>query len=161
MGQMTEQVTLLVDFLNTLDVEHGADLLDDRAAYAGWGRARCLDPGSAAEAGALRAAVRASLLGVAAPTFASRVPVVLAAGEGPRPAPVTVVEAVLAAGAALVLTGSWDRLRLCPADDCQQAFFDRSRNRSRVWCAMADCGNLAKARGYRARARGEGRAPAV
>ncbi len=47
--------------------------------------------------------------------------------------------------------GTWDRLKVCPADDCQVAFYDRSRNHSAVWCDMAVCGNRAKARGYRAR----------
>ena len=49
--------------------------------------------------------------------------------------------------------GTWQRLKVCPADDCQWAFYDRSRNRSRTWCEMDDCGNRAKARAYRERQR--------
>ena len=49
--------------------------------------------------------------------------------------------------------GTWPRLKVCPADDCQWAFYDRSRNRSRTWCEMEDCGNRAKARAYRERQR--------
>jgi predicted RNA-binding Zn ribbon-like protein len=79
------------------------------------------------------------------------VPVAFAAGGGVAFAPTDLVESVLAAAATLTLTGDWGRLKLCPADDCRWAFYDRSRNRSRVWCDMADCGNLAKVRGYRAR----------
>ncbi len=51
----------------------------------------------------------------------------------------------------LVATGDWDRVKLCPADDCLEAFYDASRNRSRIWCDMADCGNLAKVRKFRSR----------
>src|SRR5438270_11271065 len=47
--------------------------------------------------------------------------------------------------------GSWQRVKACRADDCQWAFFDRSRNRSGVWCDMAVCGNRAKVRAYRQR----------
>lgn len=43
----------------------------------------------------------------------------------------------------------WRRLKLCGADDCRWAFFDRSKNRSSRWCTMASCGNRAKARRYR------------
>ena len=49
------------------------------------------------------------------------------------------------------VTGEWGRLKVCPADDCQVAFYDRSRNRSAVWCDMAVCGNRAKVREYRGR----------
>lgn len=43
----------------------------------------------------------------------------------------------------------WHRLKLCNADDCRWAFFDRSKNRSSRWCTMASCGNRAKARRFR------------
>jgi predicted RNA-binding Zn ribbon-like protein len=47
--------------------------------------------------------------------------------------------------------GGWARLKACPAEDCQWAFFDRSRNRSRTWCSMEVCGNRSKTRSYRGR----------
>jgi predicted RNA-binding Zn ribbon-like protein len=47
--------------------------------------------------------------------------------------------------------GQWTRLKICPADDCQWAFFDRSRNRSATWCDMKVCGNRHKVREYRER----------
>ena len=47
--------------------------------------------------------------------------------------------------------GGWSRLKACPADDCQWAFFDSSRNRSRTWCSMEVCGNRSKTRRYRSR----------
>ena len=43
----------------------------------------------------------------------------------------------------------WRRLKLCGADECRWAFFDRSKNRSSRWCTMESCGNRAKARRYR------------
>jgi predicted RNA-binding Zn ribbon-like protein len=50
-----------------------------------------------------------------------------------------------------MLTGEWSRLKVCPADDCLWAFYDRSRNRSRTWCRMEDCGNRAKVKAFRER----------
>ncbi len=47
--------------------------------------------------------------------------------------------------------GTWERLRVCRGDDCAWAFYDRSKNRSGAWCDISDCGNIAKARSYRAR----------
>jgi predicted RNA-binding Zn ribbon-like protein len=49
--------------------------------------------------------------------------------------------------------GSWERLKACPEDSCRWAFYDRSKNRSAKWCSMETCGNMAKARAYRARQR--------
>lgn len=47
------------------------------------------------------------------------------------------------------------RVRECAGDPCGWVFFDLSKNASRRWCDMADCGNRAKARRYRARKRGD------
>ena len=47
--------------------------------------------------------------------------------------------------------GSWDRVKACAADDCRWAFYDRSRNRSARWCDMAVCGNRTKVRAYRSK----------
>ena len=49
-------------------------------------------------------------------------------------------------------------LRRYHADGCLCLFIDKSRNRSRRWCDMADCGNQAKVRRFRERARAEGEA---
>jgi predicted RNA-binding Zn ribbon-like protein len=43
------------------------------------------------------------------------------------------------------------RIKTCAAPDCSRRFLDQSKNGSRRWCDMAVCGNLAKARQYRAR----------
>jgi hypothetical protein len=60
---------------------------------------------------------------------------------------------VLAVAFLAELDGSWKRFRECGAPDCRSVFYDRSKNRSGRWCTMAECGNRAKVRAYRERAR--------
>jgi len=45
--------------------------------------------------------------------------------------------------------GSWRRLKACANDECQWAFYDRSRARSAKWCSMGVCGNRMKQRAWR------------
>ena len=47
--------------------------------------------------------------------------------------------------------GTWSRLKACRRDVCGWLFYDRSRNRSAVWCQMAVCGNRVKTKAYRER----------
>lgn len=42
-------------------------------------------------------------------------------------------------------------IRWCSGERCTRAFLDRSRARARQWCAMAGCGDRAKAAAYRQR----------
>ncbi|WP_123028998.1 CGNR zinc finger domain-containing protein [Mycolicibacterium stellerae] len=49
--------------------------------------------------------------------------------------------------------GSWARLKACGNDECQWAFYDRSRNHGGTWCEMSSCGNKLKNREFRARKR--------
>jgi predicted RNA-binding Zn ribbon-like protein len=51
-------------------------------------------------------------------------------------------------------TGTWDRLKVCSAADCQWAFYDRSPTRTGCWCSMRVCGSRAKSRAYRRRTAG-------
>jgi predicted RNA-binding Zn ribbon-like protein len=44
-----------------------------------------------------------------------------------------------------------ERVKECAADNCNWLFYDASRNRSRRWCDMRDCGNRAKVRRFRKR----------
>jgi predicted RNA-binding Zn ribbon-like protein len=55
--------------------------------------------------------------------------------------------------ARLLTSPEAERLSLCAADDCGWLFIDGSRNRSRRWCDMSDCGNRAKVRRFRRRQR--------
>lgn len=45
------------------------------------------------------------------------------------------------------------RIGTCEGERCQWMYIDTSRNRSRRWCVMADCGNRAKARRHYHRAK--------
>jgi predicted RNA-binding Zn ribbon-like protein len=54
-------------------------------------------------------------------------------------------------GVELLTTGDLARLRECGGENCGWLFEDTSRNRSRQWCHMQDCGNLAKVRRFRSR----------
>lgn len=53
--------------------------------------------------------------------------------------------------AEMLLKGDLTRIRQCGSDVCNWLFLDTSRNRSRQWCDMKDCGNLAKVRRFRQR----------
>jgi predicted RNA-binding Zn ribbon-like protein len=53
--------------------------------------------------------------------------------------------------AVTVADGSWNRLKLCSAEDCRWAFYDTSRNGGGRWCRMEVCSNRNKTRAYRRR----------
>ena len=53
--------------------------------------------------------------------------------------------------AELLTSGDLSRLRQCEGNDCGWMFLDTSRNRSRHWCDMKDCGNRAKVMRFRRR----------
>lgn len=55
--------------------------------------------------------------------------------------------------AELVAGGRTERLRVCASETCRWVFYDVSRAGKRVWCDMRTCGNRAKARRHRERAR--------
>jgi predicted RNA-binding Zn ribbon-like protein len=59
----------------------------------------------------------------------------------------------IARSAADILTSAEQRERVkeCASTTCEWVFLDRSRNRSRRWCDMSDCGNRAKARRFHAK----------
>jgi predicted RNA-binding Zn ribbon-like protein len=59
----------------------------------------------------------------------------------------------MAAVTQATVDGTWERLKACPEETCRWAFYDRSKNRSAKWCSMQTCGNMHKARTYRARHR--------
>jgi predicted RNA-binding Zn ribbon-like protein len=61
------------------------------------------------------------------------------------------LDAVIRSAEQYFTRGDLSRLRVCPGDPCGWLFADTSRNRSRHWCNMSVCGNLAKVRRFRAR----------
>jgi predicted RNA-binding Zn ribbon-like protein len=63
----------------------------------------------------------------------------------------------IARSAAEILTSAdRERVKECASPTCEWVFLDRSRNRSRRWCDMSDCGNRAKARRFQERRRAAG-----
>jgi predicted RNA-binding Zn ribbon-like protein len=60
---------------------------------------------------------------------------------------------IVQSAATLLTVGKLDRVRQCRDDLCGWLFFDASKNRSRRWCSMEDCGNRAKARRHYSRTR--------
>jgi predicted RNA-binding Zn ribbon-like protein len=66
---------------------------------------------------------------------------------------------VARAATVLLTSPQLAQVRECAGDPCGWLFLDLSKNGSRRWCDMADCGNRAKARRYRARKKRTGDAP--
>ena len=83
--------------------------------------------------------------------FGERGPRLVPAGRGSVD---RAIAAVLAITARAMIDGSWERLKVCPGEDCGWAFYDTSRNQSSRWCSMAVCGGRSKARTHYHRHRG-------
>jgi len=71
--------------------------------------------------------------------------------HAPDPSLDRVIWSVTRSAADLLTQGDLTRLRQCEGEDCGWIFEDTSRNRSRRWCEMRDCGNIAKVRRFRRR----------
>lgn len=162
--------------VNTVDRESGADRLADAAGATEWlATQQVISSISSDERRQLidvREAFRAMLLhnaGGPAPAEDARRVLQDVAATGA--AQVTIHDdgsvGVIAAGASVqaYLTGlllvvrdaqrdgTWSHLKACGNDDCQWAFYDRSRNHGGTWCDMKACGNKLKNRDFRARQR--------
>jgi predicted RNA-binding Zn ribbon-like protein len=183
-GAAPGQLELVRTFVNTRDIEAGADELATPAGLDGWLRSNGLagEPGAEVRAGsddlrlaialreALRAVLRAHVRGAhraepgsAAVTelraIAARLPTRLAIADDGHPAlapaasgPAGGLTKILLIAAEAATAGTWQRLKVCSADACQWAFYDRSPTRSGCWCSMAVCGSRVKSRSYRKRA---------
>jgi predicted RNA-binding Zn ribbon-like protein len=166
------------DFINTLEMEPDGDIeqIETPEALGAWLAERGLapagpipTPAELTRAIAVREALRAELHahGGAAPDERARrtlddagrrarLELRFGGGGEPRLEPAKdgvdgALGRLLATVAHAACDGSWDRLKACAAETCQWAFYDQSRNRSRVWCDMAVCGNRTKVRAYRER----------
>lgn len=54
------------------------------------------------------------------------------------------------AAADLLVSGHvFDKIRQCEGENCGWLFIDSSKNHSRCWCDMGDCGNRAKVKRHR------------
>jgi predicted RNA-binding Zn ribbon-like protein len=162
---------LVIDFLNTMDVEEGTDELADQAAFRGWLRTHGLPERADLDAARrlrtlLRSAVGDRTAAGGPDTGESAgsrdvpagIPVTVTLGPDGRPtlSAADPLGRIAAAAVRLADDGRWDRLKICTADDCRWAFYDRSKNRSRHWCSMGVCGNRAKSRSFRERQRAAG-----
>lgn len=164
-------------FVNTLNVERGEDAIGEPEALAAWLEERGLLPaGTILEAAdvtratALREALRASIgrnNGLELPAdpaaleeAATRAGFRLTfgwAGESRLVPSATGLDGALGTLLAEVhraeLSGEWPRLKICPADSCRWAYYDRSKNSHSKWCSPKVCGNRDKVRRYRERAK--------
>jgi predicted RNA-binding Zn ribbon-like protein len=178
-GLMTEPASLLLDFVNTRDVQPDIDELETPGSLATWLAehhlvpvgTRTAEPAELTLAITLRDGLRAAFLSHHGPDqealpaelddALSELPVrVSLAADGPalRPAGDGIVGGLSGLAAAIMETvadGTWPRLKLCLEDTCRWAFLDVSKNRSRSWCSMRVCGNRTKTRAYRARRRAD------
>jgi predicted RNA-binding Zn ribbon-like protein len=168
-------VTLLRQFANTVDVSEGSDVFSDVQGLTGWlrdqgliGRRISATKDDLRLARRLRDGLRERMTthgdgpGTAVRPIdpaATEIPLRLSFdGDVPRLVPVgpatqAALGQLLVAVADAVSDDTWQRLKICRADDCQWAYFDASKNRSKTWCAMGSCGNREKTRNYRARRR--------
>ena len=144
------QEELLVDFLNTVDVEDGTDELATPAGLRTFAMAHRLEPGDLDEARRTRDALR-SLVAGGQPELPSVSLHSSCDGDGAYLRSRTAAEAALAATLVLSIQGRFKRVKLCQSERCRFAYYDRSRNASRAWCSMEVCGNRAKARSFRSR----------
>ena len=169
---------LVQRFVNSVDLESGEDELSSPEALRGWFADRGLmDPDERVSAADLRRAIdvreglRAVLLQnnglpldeesverLDRAVGRAAVRVRFAAGRDPElVTDATGVDGALARLMAIVAAavehGRWERLKACPREECEWAFFDKSKNRSGRWCSMATCGNLHKTRAFRERAK--------
>lgn len=164
-------VRLILAFTNSVDHELGTDDLSSPAALDVW----LHDQGLSAEvarqardadldlAQRLREGLHEALVanhdggaGDRLQEVASELPLRLST-HGPTPSLHPVDGGVSGALAQLLVSvlasaadGTWGRLKICASSECAWAYYDASKNRSRVWCEWG-CGNRIKTRNYRIR----------
>jgi len=181
MGRDTpEAAALVVDFVNTRDIEDGTDELGSRAALGRWIetrlglRSRNLDEAGWRTAVHAREALREVLASHNGETLPRRSVQQLNRAGGMASLGVVWTDdgdarfepegsgvdgalgRIFAAVVTLQADGTWERLKVCPAHDCRFAFYDHSKNRSGRWCSMRVCGNRSKTRSFRRRQVSEG-----
>jgi len=160
------RLELVRRFANTVDPEHGREALHSPGQLhdllAGLGlltRGARVTSADLAAALDLRDRIRAlALANNGVPTDVSldaELVVHVDDDGGALQPPAHDVDGALAELVGIVYTstvdGTWPRLKACKRDVCRWLFYDRSRNRSGVWCSMAVCGNRTKTASYRAR----------
>ena len=174
-GPAPGPLQVVQDFINTVDIESGAEDLREPADLTNWLASReLIEEGAEGgradldQARRLREALR--VLAEANAGYEIDPQALAAVNEiaveaaftlqfGPQNASLEPrahgVAAALGRLLATVATGmsdgSWSRMKACRADTCRWVFYDHSRNRSGNWCSMRVCGNREKAKTYRRR----------
>jgi predicted RNA-binding Zn ribbon-like protein len=166
-------------FVNTRDLELGTEQLATPADLEAWLAGRGLIrpdevAGPLDRAIAVREAFRALLLAHATgdPAPPAAVAMLERAGRSAQLRPdgdLRLAPAGPDAGLARLLAiavvahadGTWRRLKACPGEACQWALYDRTRSRTRTWCAAAKCGARTRSREYRRRQRANGSSSAT
>lgn len=168
---------LLIDLINTYYLGDESDVLADAAATQ-WVRdhtghkGRDLSAAALAPLRQLREGLRQAALGNnggrpepgairEAEAVLRGVPVTVSLSGGIRGVAVgssardggvdNILATVARAYLANQLSGMWPRIKVCAQPSCRWAFLDLSRNGSRRWCDMSECGNRAKNRAWRGR----------
>ena len=174
-----EPLELVQRFVNSYDVESAEDELSSPEALRDWfverglmGSGDAVGPADLRRAIDVREGLRAVLLhNNGHPLDQERVErldravrragvrVRFAGGRDPELVPDAdgvdgAVARLMAIVAAAVEHGRWERLKACPREECEWAFYDKSKNRSGRWCTMESCGNIEKAKAFRERRRG-------
>jgi predicted RNA-binding Zn ribbon-like protein len=169
---------LVQAFVNTVDLQDGPEELEDPNTLKAWlvatgvlDSSQPVDESDLKHAVALREAIRAV---IGANSGSTVYPVDIATlnraatasglrirfgGDGkPRLEPeatgvVAAMGRIVAAMYSAMDGEDWQRLKLCSSPTCRWAYYDRSKNHSSRWCAMASCGNREKARRFRSQAK--------
>jgi predicted RNA-binding Zn ribbon-like protein len=174
-----DELRLVQLFVNTVDHEHGRELLASPEGLGKWlsehglrrpgARIRAADlPRALALREALRALLDANRAGgedaAAAAELnraAERAGIELRTDPSGRaqiavtaPGVDGALGQIVATALEAMLDGRWSRLKACRT--CGWAFYDFSRNRAATWCSMSICGNRRKTRVYRERQRRPG-----
>lgn len=170
------EITIVRDFVNTVNLEEGPDEIATPAALQRWladagllSGARRLTQADRERAANVREALR-DLIGVnngdalqpdvravldAAATRAELRVRFLADGSTTIEPGATGVDGalgrILSAAHTSMMCGTWHQLKLCGRDSCRWAFSDTSKNHSKRWCSMETCGNRAKGEAFRRR----------
>lgn len=174
-SELKQEIDLLVDFVNTRDVEEGTDAIADRAQLAEWIAERTderlpeLDAADVQRVHELRESLRGLMLANnGAEAGATDLEPIREAAERSRfrlafdaegGLALTPARADLSGFEASLLLSlehlqchdAWSRLKACTDETCHWAFYDSTRNRSRTWCSMDVCGNREKTKRYRQR----------
>ena len=173
-----QPLELVQRFVNSIDLESGEDELDNPQALRRWfaerglmGSRERVENSDLRRAQDVREGLRALLLqNNGLPLRGERVErldgaagragmrVCFRAGADPELVPQgsgtdAALGRLMAIVADSVADGTWERLKACPREECEWAFYDHSKNRSGRWCKMEDCGNKAKAEAFRKRRR--------